>query len=41
MPRGAKAVAEPLLAGAKTTSENGFKLTLVERALGGPGQARA
>jgi xanthine dehydrogenase YagS FAD-binding subunit len=41
-PRGAKAVAEPLLAGAKTTSENSFKLTLVERALGGIlAQARA
>jgi xanthine dehydrogenase YagS FAD-binding subunit len=34
MTRGAKAVTEPLLAGAKTTSENAFKLTLVERALG-------
>jgi xanthine dehydrogenase YagS FAD-binding subunit len=34
MPRGAKAVADPLLAGAKTTSENAFKLTLVERTLG-------
>jgi xanthine dehydrogenase YagS FAD-binding subunit len=34
MPSGAKAVTEPLLAGAKTTSENAFKLTLVERALG-------
>jgi xanthine dehydrogenase YagS FAD-binding subunit len=42
MPRGAKAVAEPLLAGAKTTSENAFKLTLVERTLGGIlAQARA
>ena len=34
MPRGAKAVAEPLLAGARTTPENAFKLTLVERTLG-------
>lgn len=34
MPRGAKAVATPLLAGAKTTSENAFKLKLVERTLG-------
>jgi xanthine dehydrogenase YagS FAD-binding subunit len=40
--RGARAVAEPLLAGAKTTSENAFKLTLVERTLGGIlAQARA
>lgn len=42
LPRGAKAAAEPLLAGARTTAENGFKLTLVERALGGIlAQARA
>ena len=34
MPRGAKAVADTLLAGAKTTSQNAFKLTLAERALG-------
>lgn len=34
MPRGAKAVGETLLAGAKTTSQNAFKLTLAERALG-------
>ena len=34
MPRGAKAVAEKLLAGAKPTQENAFKLKLVERALG-------
>ena len=34
MPRGAKAVASGLLAGATPTKENGFKLTLVERALG-------
>ena len=34
MPRGAKAVAEPLLAGANTTPENAFKLKLVERTLG-------
>lgn len=34
MTRGAKAVTDQLLAGAKTTSENAFKLTLVERALG-------
>jgi len=33
MPRGGKAVADQLLAGARTTSENAFKLTLVERAL--------
>jgi xanthine dehydrogenase YagS FAD-binding subunit len=42
LPGGAKAAAEPLLAGARTTAENGFKLTLVERALGGIlAQARA
>ncbi|MDP5281384.1 xanthine dehydrogenase family protein subunit M [Sphingomonas sp. DG1-23] len=34
MPRGAKAVAEGLLAGAKPTGDNAFKLTLVERTLG-------
>jgi xanthine dehydrogenase YagS FAD-binding subunit len=34
MPRGAKAVAEKLLTGAKPTHENAFKLTLVERTLG-------
>ncbi|MDB6006497.1 MAG: molybdopterin dehydrogenase [Prosthecobacter sp.] len=34
LPRGAKAVVEKLLAGAKFTKENAFKLTLVERALG-------
>ncbi|CCV06088.1 putative xanthine dehydrogenase, FAD binding subunit [Mesorhizobium metallidurans STM 2683] len=34
MPRGAKAVAERLLAGAKPTDENAFKLPLVERTLG-------
>jgi xanthine dehydrogenase YagS FAD-binding subunit len=34
MPRGAKAVAERLLAGAKPTSENAFKIKLVERVLG-------
>ena len=33
MPRGAKAVVARLLAGAKTTPENAFKLKLVERAL--------
>jgi xanthine dehydrogenase YagS FAD-binding subunit len=33
MPRGARAVVERLLAGAKPTRENGFKLKLVERAL--------
>ncbi len=33
MPRGAKAVAEGLLAGAKTTDQNAFKLTLAERTL--------
>jgi len=33
MPRGAKAVAEKLIAGAKPTHENAFKLPLVERAL--------
>ena len=34
MPRGAKAVTTQLLAGAKPTPENAFKLTLVERTLG-------
>ncbi|WP_165188942.1 FAD binding domain-containing protein [Caulobacter soli] len=34
MPQGAKAVSDTLLAGAKTTSQNAFKLTLAERALG-------
>ncbi|MGR4865158.1 FAD binding domain-containing protein [Caulobacter sp. LARHSG274] len=34
LPRGAKAAAEPLLAGARTTPQNAFKLTLAERALG-------
>jgi xanthine dehydrogenase YagS FAD-binding subunit len=34
MTRGAKAVAESLLAGARTTPDNAFKLTLVERTLG-------
>lgn len=34
MPRGAKAVAARLLAGAQPTEENAFKLKLVERALG-------
>jgi xanthine dehydrogenase YagS FAD-binding subunit len=34
MPRGAKAVAEGLLAGARPTRDNAFKLTLVERTLG-------
>jgi xanthine dehydrogenase YagS FAD-binding subunit len=33
MPRGAKAVTEQLLAGAKPTEENAFKLPLVERTL--------
>lgn len=34
MPRGAKAVTARLLRGARTTHENAFKLTLVERTLG-------
>ena len=34
LPRGAKAVAEKLLAGAKPTQQNAFKLPLVERTLG-------
>jgi xanthine dehydrogenase YagS FAD-binding subunit len=33
MPRGAKAVADQLLAGAKPTEENAFKVTLVQRTL--------
>jgi xanthine dehydrogenase YagS FAD-binding subunit len=33
LPRGAKAVATGLLAGARTTPDNAFKLTLVERTL--------
>jgi xanthine dehydrogenase YagS FAD-binding subunit len=33
MPRGAKAVTARLLAGARPTPENAFKLKLVERAL--------
>ena len=33
LPRGAKAVAKPLLAGARPTHDNEFKLTLVERTL--------
>jgi xanthine dehydrogenase YagS FAD-binding subunit len=34
LPHGAKATAGVLLAGAKTSQENAFKLTLVERTLG-------
>jgi xanthine dehydrogenase YagS FAD-binding subunit len=34
MPKGAKAVADGLMAGARPTQENAFKVTLVERALG-------
>ena len=34
MPKGAKAVTAQLLAGAKPTPENAFKLPLVERTLG-------
>ncbi|UAL12343.1 FAD binding domain-containing protein [Caulobacter segnis] len=34
LPQGAKATAAALLAGAKTTPQNAFKLTLAERALG-------
>jgi len=34
LPRGAKATAEKLLAGAKPTHDNEFKITLVERTLG-------
>nr|WP_315393892.1 xanthine dehydrogenase family protein subunit M [uncultured Duganella sp.] len=33
LPRGAKAVAAQLLAGAKTTDENAFKITLVQRTI--------
>ena len=33
LPRGAKAVAAQLLAGARTTHDNAFKLPLVERTL--------
>ena len=33
MPRGAQAVATSLLAGARTTEENAFKVPLVERTL--------
>ena len=33
MPRGARAVTAKLLADAKPTGQNGFKLTLVERTL--------
>ena len=33
MPRGAAAVANRLLAGARTTHENAFKVPLVERTL--------
>lgn len=33
LPRGAKAVTEQLLAGARTTRQNAFKLPLVERTL--------
>jgi len=42
LPRGAKATAEGLLAGARPTAQNAFKLTLAERALGAVlAQARA
>ncbi|MFG1421541.1 FAD binding domain-containing protein [Roseixanthobacter liquoris] len=34
LPRGARAVTERLLAGARPTRDNGFKITLVERTLG-------
>ena len=34
LPRGAKAVSEVLLSGAKPTHDNEFKITLVERTLG-------
>ena len=34
LPRGAKAAADGLLAGARTTAQNAFKLTLAERAIG-------
>jgi xanthine dehydrogenase YagS FAD-binding subunit len=33
LPRGAKAVADQLLAGAKTTADNAFKVALVQRTL--------
>jgi xanthine dehydrogenase YagS FAD-binding subunit len=33
MPRGAKGVTEQLLAGARTTHDNAFKLPLAERTL--------
>ena len=33
MPRGAKSVTSQMLAGARTTQDNAFKLTLVERTL--------
>ena len=35
LPRGAKAVTAKLLAGAKTTQQNAFKVSLVERTLAG------
>jgi xanthine dehydrogenase YagS FAD-binding subunit len=35
MPRGAKPLAELLLAGARATHDNAFKLPLVERTLAG------
>ncbi|PVM83770.1 FAD binding domain-containing protein [Caulobacter endophyticus] len=42
LPRGARAISEGLLAGARTTSQNAFKLTLAERAIGAAlAQARA
>jgi xanthine dehydrogenase YagS FAD-binding subunit len=42
LPQGIKSVSELLLAGARTTSQNAFKLTLAERALGAAiTQARA
>jgi xanthine dehydrogenase YagS FAD-binding subunit len=42
LPRGAKAAADGLLVGAKTTPDNAYKLTLVERTLGAAlAQARA
>jgi xanthine dehydrogenase YagS FAD-binding subunit len=42
LPEGAKAIAAALLAGAKTTPQNAFKLPLVERTLGAIlAQARA
>ena len=33
MPRGARATVDTLLAGAKTTSENAYKIPLIERTL--------